>query len=208
MRAWRARLIRWLKSHNRGTIAVSFAMALPILALVMAIVVQYALVVNAKLSIQRAAEVAARTAMTALPTDQAVDDVDGAALVNQSAWMALVPLSPASRDGPSAEATAALQALQAAGIAVRDSYANRYTYAQQATTVTWPDQPYAKMRGGEMALKVQYRFYMTVPFANKLIGQTDTIAGVPGHFTTISATVKVQLAHGRQAAADGSGWPN
>lgn len=208
MHDWSERLIKLVKGHDRGTIALSFAMALPIWVLIMAIFVQYALMVNAKLSIERAAAVAARTAMTALPTDPVVDEMDGASLVNQSAWMALVPLSPMSKDAPSTEASAALQALQAAGVTVKSNYANRYTYAQTATTVSWPDQTYAKMRGGEMELTIQYRFFLSVPFANILIGKADTIAGVTGRFTTISSTVKVQLSHGRQASAGGSGWPN
>ncbi len=54
---------------------------------------------------------------------------------------------------------------------------------------------------------VSYRFYLTVPVAGTLIGQTDTIAGVSGRFFTLSATVKAETAHGREATADATGWP-
>jgi hypothetical protein len=202
------RVMGWLKGHDRGTVAVTFLLSLPIFLTIMMIVIQYGLMVNAKLLVERATAVAARSAMTALPTDPVVDEVDGPGIVNQSAYMALAPLSPMSRDAPTVEAAAVLQALRDAGLTVTDSYANRYTYAQEATTVSWPDQPYAKMRGGEMELTIQYRFFLSVPFANILIGKADTIAGVSGRFTTITSTVKVQLSHGRQASAGGNGWPN
>ena len=208
MRTAARRLRRLVEEHDRGTVAVTFLLSLPIFLTIMMIVVQYALMINGKLSVDRATAVAARTAMTALPNDPVVDEIDGPSLVDQSAYMALAPLSPKSVDAPSAEASAALQALTDAGLTVTDSYASRYTYAQQATTITWPDQDYSRMHGAEIELKIQYRFYLTVPFANFLIGQRDTVAGVSGHFTTITSTVKVQISHGRQASANGSGWPN
>ena len=205
---WSTRLIKWLKSHNRGSVALSFAMTLPIYIYIMTIFVQYALMVNAKLMIARAAEVAARSAMTCLPTDKVVDEVDGQAMVRSAGYMALVPISPKSKDTPSPESTDFVQALRDAGLTINDNYANRYTYAQQAATIDIPNGDYAHRKSDVVEITIHYRFFLSIPFANLFIGQKDTVAGVTGRFTTITASSKVQLSHGRQAVANGNGWPN
>ena len=68
-------MLRWLRrkdrTWDRGTVAVTFLLSLPILLFIIAIFVQYALIVNAQLVIDRAVQAAARTAMTALPTNPA-----------------------------------------------------------------------------------------------------------------------------------------
>jgi hypothetical protein len=58
---------------------------------------------------------------------------------------------------------------------------------------------------------VTYPFLLTVPAVNKLIGADSGTgsgaAGVTGRVLTLTATRVVTLSHGREAAANGNGWP-
>jgi hypothetical protein len=217
-----------LRGRDKGTVAVTFLLSLPILLFIVAIFVQYALIVNAKLVVQRAAMAAARTAMTALPLDPNVDGIEGDIMVRRSAYMALAPLSPmagsASADGEMlGDSLERLGMLQGKGGA---SFGRRYTYAENGATVEWerigddgaalPDaawEPadYARARGQQIRLTVTYPFLLTVPAVNKLIGAEigtgSGAGGVTGRVLTLTATRVVTLPHGREAAANGNGWP-
>jgi hypothetical protein len=221
-----------LRGRDKGTVAVTFLLSLPILLFIVAIFVQYALIVNAKLVVQRAAMAAARTAMTALPLDPDVDGIEGDIMVRRSAYMALAPLSPmagsASADGEMlGDSLERLGMLQGKGGA---SFGRRYTYAENGATVEWerigddgaalPDaawEPadYARARGQQIRLTVTYPFLLTVPAVNKLIGAEigtgkgtgSGAGGVTGRVLTLTATRVVTLSHGREAAANGNGWP-
>ena len=174
-------------------VAVSFLLTLPIFLTIVAIIVQYALLVNAKLQVEEAAYMAGRAAVTALPDEQ-----EGA--IHRAARMALAPLSPVAGDAADPEGSAMLEALLASGVEVPESFAGRYTYALEATEVTWlpEDVDWAHSRGREVEVTVRYRFWLTVPIAMVLIApNTDTVGGVEGRFFTISSTVRVQTAHGR-----------
>ena len=189
---------------RRGTVSVTFILTLPIFLAIVAIFVQYTLMLNARVMVQYAAETAARSAITALP-----DEHEDA--IARAARMALVPLSPQATNAMDPEATAMADAMRAAGIDIADSFAPRYTYAKEATQVSWVafDADHLPEDDGEQAtVTVRYRFQLTVPFAARLIsGQTDTVAGVQGRFFQYQASVTTETAHGRKAPADGNGWP-
>ncbi len=68
---------------------MSFVLVFPIFLLIVGILVQYALLLNARVWVEHAADVAARSAVTALPDDRP-------AAVEKAAILALVPLSPAA----------------------------------------------------------------------------------------------------------------
>ena len=61
--------LRLLKGRDKGTVAITFLLSLPILLTVIGVLVQYALLANAQLTLNHAVQSAARSAMTALPTD-------------------------------------------------------------------------------------------------------------------------------------------
>jgi len=204
--------------HNRGTVAVTFLLALPIFLWIICIMTQYALMVNARMGVNRAVMAAGRSAVTSLPTDPDVDYVDGIRNVNRAAWMALEPLSPKATD-IAMDAQAVVAAMENLGVNVPSSYAARYSYAQAATTVewarvddndvpisepTWEPLDFAEHVGQRIRLTVRYKFYINVPGIRSLpgFGQNDTVAGITGKFFTMSASYIVQLTHGREAGVN------
>ncbi len=179
--------------HNdRGGVAVSFILAFPIFLVIVAVLVQFALIANAKVAIDHAAQMAARAAVTSLPDDHPEN-------VTAAACMALAPLSPVA-PSPIAQATTLQQALIGMGVDTPDTFAGRYTYALDATNVSWsPDIDFLRSRSQEIEVKVVYRFRLTVPAAMKFVGADGTVAGVQGRFLDIVSTCRAQTSHGRQA---------
>ena len=202
---------RLLKGRDKGTVAITFLLSLPILMTVIGVLVQFTLLANAKLTVDRAVQAAARSAMTALPTDPAIDARGGPALVQRSALMTLEALSPVSQD-VSADGVTVADALAQVGANPPVTYAARYSYAQQAAQVTilpieGTGSSYAQDAAPRVRITVQYDFKLTVPLLKDVIGRTDTVAGVAGRFLTLTSTLDVQLSHGREASTNGVGDP-
>ena len=130
-----ARLRNLLQGRDKGTVALTFLLSLPILIALIGIIVQWALVANARLSINRAANAAARTAMTVLPTDPLLER-GGPDMVRRSALIVLAGLSPASPESATSDSQEVAQALQDCGLTLPDRYALRYSHADQGTTLT------------------------------------------------------------------------
>jgi len=195
------RLSRSLHS-DRGSAAVPFIFSLPIFLLILAILVQYALIVNAKLLISHAANTAARAAVTSLAEGHPEN-------VSSAAYLSLAPVSPLATTAVHPQADLVYRAMENSGIAVAESFPARYTYAMEAARVDWsPHQDdFTTSTGQPLEVTVSYRFHLTVPAAMRLIGLADTVAGVHGRFLNISSTSRVQTSHGRQVAADDEGWP-
>jgi Flp pilus assembly protein TadG len=191
--------------RRRGTVSVTFILTLPIFLCIIAILVQYALMLNARIMVQYAAETAARSAVTAVP-DQHEEAIARAARTS------LVTLSPQATTAVDPEATAMADAMRGAGIDIADSFAPRYTYAKEATQVSWvtfDEGPLPWDAAEEVTVTVRYRFQLTVPFAARIIsGKTDTVAGVTGRFFQYEVKVTTESAHGRMAGTDAYGWPN
>jgi Flp pilus assembly protein TadG len=181
---------------------VSFVLAFPIFLTIVAIIVQMALMVNAKVVVTHAADSAARAAATSLPDGKPEN-------VERAAWMALAPLSPQAQSPVAAEAAADYDALRRMGVDVPESFPARYTYATEATAVSWsPDVDFSRSEGQEVEVTVTYRFQLTVPGAMKMAAaDDDTVAGVKGRFWEVTARSRVQTAHGRKARAYDDGWP-
>jgi len=195
------RLLWRALADDRGAVAVSFILTFPIFLLIAAIIVQYALLLNARLVVEHAAQTAARAAATALPDERPE-------LVLRAARTALAPLSPRAGVAPEAEALRTAEALADCGVNVAESFADRYTYAMAATRAAWSGGGWPNRAGREVEVTVRYRFLLTVPGASRLISAGRTsVAGVEGRFTTLVATARAQASHGRKAAADSSGWP-
>lgn len=205
------RIIRLFQGRDRGTVAITFLLSLPILMTILGVIVQYALLINAKLTINRALAAAARSAMTSLPTDPAIDQVNGMQNVTRTALIGLAPLSPVATSS-SVEATEVTQALQTLGIAEPDSFAGRYTYAATAANISITPQnvnnAYVTTAAPYINISITYQFKLTMPFANLLIGRSDTIAGVTGHYFTLTSTLtNVQLSDGREVPTNANGDP-
>ncbi|HVT80849.1 MAG TPA: TadE/TadG family type IV pilus assembly protein, partial [Phycisphaerae bacterium] len=183
----------------------TFALSLPILLLLIGVIVQWALVANARLAINRAANAAARTAMTVLPTDPQLEP-GGPPMVRRSALIVLAGLSPVSQEGATSDAQEVAQALENCGLTLPDRYDLRYTHADQATTLDI--EPEGTQWGGwtelthlhapEAVITLTYKFRLTVPGA-MFIGQHETVAGVEGYYLTMTAVRHVQLSDGREA---------
>lgn len=189
-----------LHRNDSGTAAVSFLLCLPIFLTIVAIIVQYALIVNAKIMVTSAAANAARAAITSLPDEVSEN-------VKKAACFTLVPVSPQAKGQADDEGVALYDALKGAGVSASSTFADRYTFAKAATTVEYPQQRYKFTHGQDIDVTVRYRMLMTVPIWGAVFGQQDVVAGVSGKFWTVTSTVRVQTAHGRAAGADSSGWP-
>ena len=189
---------------DRGSAAVPFILALPIFLWVVAILVQYTLIVNAKLLIDHAAQSAARAAVTSLPEGHPEN-------VRAAAYLSLTTLSPVATSPVSPQADAVYQAMQISGIPVADSFPARYAYAMDATQVNWkaqnPQIDFTTSPGCQTDVTVTYRLCLTVPGAMGLIGSADTVAGIKGRFLNIVSTSRVETSHSRQTASSGGGWP-
>ena len=207
--------VHLLHRGDKGTVAVTFLLSLPILMTVIGILVQYALLANARITLDRAAAAAARSAMTSLPTDPAIDWLPlgtGDANVKRSALMILESLSPVSENITS-EATTVAEALTQVGVAVPATYAARYAFAQSATNVELAPlnengAPYARSRSPRVRITISYDFKLTVPFVSSLIGREATVAGVTGRYFTLTSTLdNVQLSPGRETPTNAAGEP-
>jgi Flp pilus assembly protein TadG len=187
---------------DRGAVAVSFVLSLPIFLFVVGVFVQLALLVNAKIMVDHAAQMTARSAVTALPEN----NPDA---VTRAARFAFVALSPQAKDAPSQEAQDMAAALAQCQVNVPASFAARYTYATDATTVSWdPIINFQQNAGRPVTVTVKYRYYLTVPAIMAILSpQSDTVGGVTGHFITFTSTSTVETSHGRQTQTDGNGWP-
>ncbi len=188
---------------NRGTASITFILCLPIFLFFVAIICQYALLANAKLVVEQAAQAAARSTVTSLSDDRPDR-------VYRAAYMALTPLSPAVTP-IDAEGTQVQDALNDLGAQPFSSYSSRFTYAKNATEVLWtsPRGSFVDNEAQPIEVTVNYQMPLTVPLANILLTQSKTaIAGRIGYYRTVTATVKVVTAHSRTTRADGNGWPS
>jgi len=211
------RLGRLFAGRDRGTVAISFLLCLPILIMVVGVIVQYAMLVQTRLVIVRALSSAARSAVTALPSDQVIGDRGGPDVVRRAAFMMLQSISPPATDSSSAEALNIADALQQTGLTPPTSFAARYTFAQQAAVVTVvpidnngmeisdPNFNYKLYRSSGARITIVYQAPLVVPGINKLYGTYTTIAGVTGYFSPMTVTQDVQLSPGREAAGGFSG---
>jgi Flp pilus assembly protein TadG len=227
--------LQLLKGRDKGTVAVTFILSLPLLLVTLCVIAQYALIINARIVLNHAVAAAARSAIVCLPTDPAIDTandnltpIQGDQLVNESARMILESISPKATTSIDEEARTITDSLQKSGIQVPNSFADHYAFAEAATTVSWmqldtagqpipgtqfPPEQFAKWRGQTIQLTVNYRFYLNVPGAKiwgrALSGQDgpETLAGVTGYFIPLTASYNVQLSHGREAMSDNSGVP-
>ena len=217
MKSFFHKCLRLFHGRDRGSSAVTFILAFPILLLLIGILVQYALLINAHLTLDRAVAAAARSAMTSLPTDPAVESVDGPDNVRRAATLALEPLSPAASN-TTPEATTTADALTQLGIPIPSTFASRYSYAQSACSVEIDPIDangnivanglnYALAAGGRARITVRYDFQLTVPIFGTVIGRLDTIGGLTGRYQTLASTIDVQLSDGREVPTNANGEP-
>jgi hypothetical protein len=192
-------LFRKLHRDEGGTAAVSFILCLPVFLTIVGIIVQFALMINAKMMVNNAAAAAARSAMTSLPEEHPEN-------VKKAACFMLVPVSPKAAIASSQDARDYSQALKDLQADAPPTFPERYTYAENAVVVSYPNRDYKRLPGQEIEVTVSYKFFLTVPGAKGLFGWAGNIAGVEGRFWTVQSTVKVQTAHGRAARADSTGW--
>jgi Flp pilus assembly protein TadG len=209
--------------RDKGTVSITFMLSLPIFLFIIGAITQYTLMVNARLTLDRALAAAARSAMTALPSDPTIEQMDGEEYVRKSACMVLAPISPEAAN-VTPTAAAVYSALQKLNTGVVNTYDKRYSFAQDpaATLIKWErvdsnDQTipepqwtpadFSARRGMRVKLTIAYKFRLTIP-AVRLAGTRETIAGVDGYYATLSNSIIVQLSPGRKAASDGHGWPN
>jgi hypothetical protein len=213
---------RLLTGRDRGTVAVTFLLSFPLLLLIYGIIVQFALLANAKIAVNHATAAAGRAAMTSLPTDPLIEPIDGPGNVSKAACLALEPLSPVSPN-PGSDALAIAQAFKDVGINVPGSFAGQYEFTSAATTVQIlpidvkgnvipTDVNYAQAARPRARITVTYRYHLNVPAINMFssimgIGVHDSVAGVDGYYFPISTTLDVQLSDGREVPTNANGEP-
>jgi|GEM_PF-5373294 len=189
---------------EHGGAAVPFILALPIFLTILAVIIQFALLVNAKITLNQAAQATARAAMTSLPDELPTN-------VQRAARMSLAPVSPAAKTGLSNEAVEITSSLATLGINPGNTYGARYTYAEAVTNASYPNQVgsnFAYNEGQLVEVHVDYLVYLPVPIAQRFIGQRRTIAGIEGWFLQMRGTARVMTSHGRKTSAHSDGWPH
>jgi Flp pilus assembly protein TadG len=194
-------LLRMHKDEG-GTAAVTFLLCLPVMMTVIAIIVQFALILNAKLVVTDAAIAAGRAAVTALPEEKPEN-------IRKAALFMLVPISPTAKNGINQEGQEIQSALETLGVKPPSNFALRYNFADSAATVNYTQDDYKHMPGQDIEVTVAYKFYLEVPIARGILAtNNETVAGVQGRYFKITSKVKVQTSHGRATEADsGTGEP-
>lgn len=171
--------------------------------MIVGIVVQFALIANARIIVQHAAHATARSASTSLPDGHPEK-------VRRAARMALAPISPVAGSGVDPEARDITQAMQDCHIDISSAYAGRYTYAMDATDVSWTNAgtDFPTSPSQEIEVTLRYRFQLTVPVAGALLAPAQSqIAGTSGRFYEITAKASTLTAPGRKTRADRTGLP-
>jgi hypothetical protein len=210
----RLALRRLLGGRDKGSVAITFLLSLLVFIPAVGVTVQYALLVNARLTMSRAMAAAARSAMVSLPTDSKIDGTDGSTNVDRAAFMVLESVSPRSPDA-SEDAQDVATALQSAGLTLPPDYAKHYAYAEQATGITiqriisngqldapFTEEHFERLPGPRVRITMTYNYLLTVPMFNMLLGRGDNVAGVDGRFWTFTISQDVQLSDGRETNSD------
>lgn len=203
------KLASLLRARDRGTVAVTFILSLPLLLAIVAILVQFALLVNARLAFERALSAAARSAVTSLPANPDTDAIAPRANVERAALLALSPISPPAATANS-EGQDVADALQRLNVPITTDFARRFTFARDAASFSYdPDLPvtYHARAAGQVTLTVKYPFRLNVPFARLVIGAFAEPAGLKGYYHTFTGSVDVQLSPGREVPTDDAGDP-
>ena len=201
-------MLTWRKLTNvvhddRGAVAVSFALSLPVLLAVISLLGQFALLTNAELTVRHATRIAGRSAMVCLPEEKESH-------VQRAACLVLSSLSPPARNGTPAEAQQVNKALKkVCGRSFLRDNASRYAYAMQATRFSYEvTDSLSNARSinkysppTEIEVTVSYDFHLSFPFAAILFSpRRRMVGGRTGRFLTLSASETVYTSVGRKSA--------
>ena len=228
------RVLRWLAGAGRrwrslaakpgapcvattGTIMVEFALALPVVGLVMGMVIQLALLANASLVVRYAAFTAARTAIISFerPQGWSLEESlsDEPEKIDLTAHLVLATISP--RAGGTDQAAWAMRRIleRQQGPWGDRHYDERISYARAATTVTkedaYPEGQIGFLDLGipnifapkQVDVTVKYDFLITIPSLYTLpFISKPAPGGVSGHVFTIEQTVRLQSTGARQSS--------
>jgi Flp pilus assembly protein TadG len=181
--------------NDDGAAAIPFVLALPLLITIIAVTVQYAMLVAAYTVVAGAAEAAARSAVVSLP-DGNTDPI------KRAAFMVLAPLSPqGSSIDPEGQDIA--DAFSLVGMTPSPTFASRYTYAMQAAQVTWDARDYTTLPSSPAWVQVQYQFQLTIPWAATLISfNKTTVGGINARFAPLGQKVQIMTSPSRKTASD------
>jgi len=219
-RRWRAVQAAEVAGPRRavaGTIMVEFALALPIVMLIMGMVIQLALLANASLVVRYAAFSAARVAIISFERPQAWSIEESLSnqpeKIDRAAQLVLATISPrAGGTDASAWAMRRILARQHGPWGDRH-YHERMSYAKAATTVVkddaYPEAQISFVQLGipnifapkQVDVTVKYDFLITIPGIYLLPGVTKPApGGVSGRVFTIEQTVRLQSTGARQSS--------
>ena len=192
------RTLRSLPGDDRGAATVSFILTLPVFWFIIVLLVQFVLIANAKIAVRHATYVAARSAVTSLPENRPQD-------VRTAAAIALSSISPA---GFSTDLRAydVQRAFYQMGVGPSE-LAGRFGFASRATTVTWNGSDNRSTEpAAPLTVQLDYRFSLSVPIAQKIIGSFGIISGVPGYYTDIHDSCTLTCSPGRSFGNGMYGW--
>lgn len=157
---------------QRGALTASFALALVPLILILALLVQAALIAHAVVVTQYAVFMAARSAVVAMPDEREWE-------VSKAAAMCLVPISPVSDSASAYPRTGAAMGSIARRNGLPWSYRGadgRLAYALNHSTVR-VDSPWHTL-AGDVTVSLSYDFALTIPLASSILADSRTrIAG-------------------------------
>lgn len=183
--------------HEAGASAVEFVMIMPVLTVLLLMILQIALLVQAKFVVNYAAFCAARSAIVVIPDDAnsaeprnrlaGPQTSEKIAVIHRAAALPLTAISPlpglsAARGNPIwTNPEASLELLKLApfdvgprSMVVQTTLRAPYAYDDENTEVKVLTRQ--GVEGGSfqnhdwVTVKVKYRYFLTVPFAKKLFG--------------------------------------
>ncbi|MEI7766492.1 MAG: hypothetical protein WCJ97_03540 [Phycisphaerae bacterium] len=192
--------------HNEeASVSISFMLVFPIYLTIVGVLVQFSLLLAAKIVVEHAAIVAARSATTCLTEPAFI--VDRSAQPAQAAALILAQLSPKGNSGISAPVQAAYDAMLDVSVTPGASFPARYQYALETTTVTWQGNNFDRRMSQPITVSVSYPFRLTVPGVMAFIApNVETKAGLDGHYITLKSEATVMTGHGRSTRSDAQGW--
>ena len=168
-------------SHENAYVTVDFVLTFPAFLLLLAMIVQMALLANAALVVDYAAYSAARSAIVSIPMGRT-------AHASAAACTVLAPISPPAGEPESGVGEAIQPIFDRYGKPWAFSEIQaRTAYAAQAATISV--SPSEIVVPADVTVKIQYPFALRIPGAAVILtSKVETIAGVSGRFFRLGGT--------------------
>lgn len=185
----------WRRTRcDAAAASVSFMLSFPLFLMAVSLLVQLALMCQARIVVNHAAYTAVRSAITS-----SADGLkDAQQRTRRAAAMALSGLSPRGRSG--GEGQKAQRYLSRIGAEIEAGFPRRFNYALDPAATKITQSPTSLYQRGptDVTVQLEYRFLLTVPYAASVLGaRQENVAGVSGKFIRLRASCTLRSPPGR-----------